>query len=305
MHGRLAVAAFSFTVALACVAALPAAASAQARVTLDQAAASVKFPVFEITRPPKHSKRTVAIFDHAAEQGCPKQSKSVQSDYVTRPGQPTSRWIQLSQYGKPCRPNDPAGKQVRRVRVLGRRVTVHLYCAYTLRVCPDSPRRNGTYVAEFYLRAGGQRTQLIFNAAARVGMRGVVRALRSLRLVDVTRPVVQLTEFMSPDQAIFCQIQDTTSPHFAWCVSWQPVRSGMVGADGSVDVCNMDPNGCIPGGGSGVPPLRPGQTSRVGGFSCTVLALAITCTVATGAHKGAGFRIAAAGATVVSPAPPG
>ena len=303
MHGRLPAAAISFTVALACAAALPAVASAQARMTLDQAAASVKFPVFEITRPPKHFERTVGIFDHTGEHGCPKRSKSVQTDYVQGSG-PTSRWLYLSQYGKPCRPNDPAGKKVRRVRVLGRRVTVHLYCAHTPLVCPHSPRA-GTYMAEFSLRSGGQRTQLIFSAHARVGLRSVVRALRSLRLVDLTRPVVQLTEFMSPDQAIFCQIEDTTKPPYTWCVMGTPFRSGMLGADGSVDVCNMDPNGCIPGGGTGVPPLRPGQTSRVGGFSCTEAALAITCTVASGAHKGAGFRIAADGATVVSPAPPG
>ena len=72
-------------------------------------------------------------------------------------------------------------------------------------------------------------------------------------------------------------------------------------ADGSVDVCNMDPNGCIPGGGSGVPVLRPGQTSRLGGFACTAEAVAITCTIAKGAHKGKGFRIDASAVVEVSP----
>ena len=50
MHGRSPAAAFSFTLAVACAAALPAAASAQLPMSLDRAAARVDFPVFEIAR---------------------------------------------------------------------------------------------------------------------------------------------------------------------------------------------------------------------------------------------------------------
>jgi hypothetical protein len=286
-------------------AALPATASAQRQViSIDQAAASVDFPVFEITRPPKRFVREFAVYDQSGTPGCPKRSMSVQSDYVRRPRGRPARLIHLSQSGRPCRSNDPAGRKVRRVRVLGRRVTVHLYCSGTARACPRRAR-DGVYMAQFSLRSGGRRTQLFFIADARVGPRAVLRALRSLRLVDLSRPVVSLSDFLSPDKKTFCQLNDRPGQHNTWCVRREPV-SGFLDSDGSVGVCNMEPGGCIPGGdfGDGVPVIRSGQTSRVGRFACTELSLEVTCTIAEGEHAGTGFRIGAAGAVALSPAPP-
>ena len=311
MHGRSPVAALMFTVAVAvaCAAALPGAASAQGPTTLDQAMASVGFPVYEITRAPGLPRRPSSLIDHTGEPGCPNRSRSVHTDYLPRAHRHVTRWLRLTQYGKPCRPNDPAGKKVRRIKVLGQRVTIHLYCAGTPLACPHSPRRNGTYVAEFYLRSGGRRTQLIFNAAARVGLRGVVRALRSLRLVDVTRPVVSLYDFRSPDGGIFCMLRDdktVPSVRYAFCAAGDrsrsvPERSAWLGPDGTVSLCDQDPLGCWQNWDATTPRLAAGQTSRFGRFTCTEQAGGITCTLADGEHAGAGFRIDSAGVTAVVP----
>jgi hypothetical protein len=308
MHRRSTVAAFSFILALGCAVTLPAVAFAQLpSSSLDEAAASVDFPVYKITRARGLPNRAFTVFDHDGETGCPKGSKSVQSDYLPR-RRPSSRWIHLTQYGKPCRPPDPAGRKVRRVRVAGQRVTVHLYCARTPLACPHSPRRNGVYVAEFYLRSGGKRSQLIFNAAARVGLRRAVRALRSLRLVDLSRPVVALDHFRSPDGAILCTIHDDAEPggRYTFCATGgangsAPQRSARLSIDGTADLCDLDPRGCSAYWDSDAPLLAPGQTARFWRFRCVEQAGAITCTIADGEHAGTGFRIDATGVVALSP----
>jgi hypothetical protein len=210
------------------------------------------------------------------------------------------RWIAMRQADNRCAVG-AVGKRVRTVRIFGRRVVVRRYCfGYMVNTCKGQPVSHRVHTMAFSLRAGSQRTSFGLSAS-RMSIRAMLRAVRSLRRVDLSRPVVQLSEFMSPDQAIFCQIWDTTEPHYTWCVMWEPVRSGTVGADGGVGVCNMDPNGCIPGGGSGVPVLSAGQTSRLAGFACTAEAVAITCTIAKGEHAGKGFRIDANAAVEVAP----
>jgi hypothetical protein len=302
MHGRSPVAALSLIVVLSCAAALPAAASAQAgEVTADQAQAFAPFPVYTVTRPaglPAHY-RTDVLEDHPFCDADVVHAVEVElRRYKLSRAQ---RWIGMRQTDDPCAVHGTVGKPVRTVKLFGRRVVVRRWCLqHRVTTCKGQPVSHRVHTIKFSLRAGSERT-FFYLDATRMSIRAMLRAVRSLRRVDLTRPVVSLREFMSPDQAIFCQISDTSKPHFTWCVISQPFRSGIVNADGSVDVCNMDPNGCIPGGGSGVPVLHPGQTSRLAGFACTAEAAAITCTVAKGAHAGHGFRIDANGAVEVSP----
>lgn len=305
MHGRSPVAALSLIVALACAAALPAAASAQ-RQTADQAQALSPFPVYTVTRPaglPAHYETEVLEdFPFCDADVVRAVGVELRRGKLLTNGR---RWIAMRQAEDRCAAHSTVGKRVRTVRLFGRRVVVRRYCfGYMVNTCKGQPVSHRVHTMNFSLRAGSERTFFALSAS-RMSIRAMLRAVRSLRRVDLTRPVVELSEFMSPDEAIFCQIQDTTEPHFTWCVMHEPFRSGTVGADGSVDVCNMDPNGCIPGGGSGVPVLHPGQTSRLAGFACTAEAVAITCTIAKGEHAGKGFRIDASGVVEVSPAPPG
>ena len=302
MHGRSPVAAFSLIVALACAAALPAAASAQAgAVNADNAQAFAPFPVYTVTRPaglPAHY-QTEVLED---EVRCDADVVRAVHVELRRGKQLTNgrRWIAMRQAGDQCVVLGTGGMRVRTVKLFGRRVAVRRYCfGYMVNSCKGQPVSHRVHTMNFSLRAGSQRT--FFALDASMSIRAMLRAVRSLRRVDLTRPVVGLREFMSSDQAIFCQIADTTKPPYTWCVISQPFRSGIVDADGSVDVCNMDPNGCIPGGGSGVPVLHAGQTSRLAGFTCTAEAAAITCTIAKGEHAGKGFRIDANAAVEVAP----
>jgi hypothetical protein len=299
MHGRSPVAAFSLIVALACAAALPAVASAQAgEVNADQAQAFAPFPVYTVTRPaglPAHY-RTEVLEDHPFCEG--HVVHAVEVDLGRYKLSRAQRWIGMRQTDDRCAVHGTVGKPVRTVKLFGRRVVVRRWCLQPrVTTCKGQPVSHRVHTIKFSLRAGSERT-FFYLDATRMSIRAMLRAVRSLRRVDLTRPVVSLRDFMSPDQAIFCQISDTT---YTWCVISQPFRSGSVNADGSVFVCNMDPNGCIPGGGSGAPVLHAGQTSRLAGFACTAEAAAITCTVAKGAHAGHGFRIDANGAVEVSP----
>jgi hypothetical protein len=302
MHGRSPVAVFSLIAALACAAALPAVASAQAgEVTADTAQAFAAFPVYTVTRP---AGLTAHYETEVLEDEVPCAADVVRTVRVElRRGKLLTngrRWITMRQADRRCAVPGSVGKRVRTVRIFGRRVVVRRWCfGYMVNSCKGQPVSHRVHAITFSLRHGSQRT--FFSLDASMSIRAMLRAVRSLRRVDLTRPVVELREFMSPDQKIFCQIENATKPPFTWCVMGNPFRSGAVDADGAVSVCNQDPNGCIPGGGSGVPALSAGQTSRLGVFSCTAEAVAITCTVAKGAHKGTGFRIAADGATVVSP----
>ena len=307
MHGRtpvaVMVAAFS---ALALVSAAPA--SALTVATVDQAAASVDFPVFEITRAASLRVRTFTVrYDAGEEENCMPGSKPVLFDY-RRQHSPSQRWIQLGQSAKPCRPASAPGHKVRRIRVLGRRVTIRRYCAGARLDCQLHPRADGVYAAQFWLRSGDQRTQLSVQAAARVGLRGVVRALRSLRLVDLPRPVVALDQFRSPDGRIFCMMYDDDEhgARYVVCATGDPAgsdprRSASLSTDGTVGLCDQDPLGCFPNWDAAVPLLAAGQTTRFGRFTCTEQVGAVTCAVADGEHAGKGFRIDVAGVEAISP----
>jgi hypothetical protein len=296
IHGRSPVAAAVLVLVGSAGLAAPAGAQ-QTFSTVDQAAGSVKFPLFVPGRTFGTSVHEVTAPDVSQDRGCLRKEKSVVISFTRhRP----RRSMSLIETGKPCFAAHPDGAKVRRVRVHGRRVSIWAFCAGTAYACSHERRGDVFLTAVLWLRSGAGRTRVQFTAA-QMSIRQTVRALRSLRLVDLTRPVVQLHEFMSPDQSIFCQISNDLKPYYTWCVISQPFRSGWLGADGFVGVCNMDPNGCIPGGGSGVPPLHPGQTSRLAGFSCTAEAAAITCTIAKGEHAGHGFRIEANAAVEVAP----
>src|SRR3954451_21747182 len=238
MHGRAPVAGVVLVLVLAGLAGLAPTAAAQTFGTVDQAAASVPFGVFVPGRRFGTSLDEVTVPDQSGFHGCLAREKTVVVSYTRRRPR---RSMSVMETAKPCYAAHPDGVKARRVRVLGRRVTIWRFCAGTAYACSHERRGDSFLTAVLWLRSPAGRTRVEFTAA-QMSMRQTVRALRSLRLVDLTRPIVQLTEFMSPDQAIFCQIQVRTQPHYTWCVMNEPFLSGEVGADGGVDVCNMDPH---------------------------------------------------------------
>jgi hypothetical protein len=271
--------------------------------TVDQAAASVEFGVFVPGRTFGTSVSEVFMTDDSQVQGCPAGSKTVVVSYTRRRPR---RFISLVQTGKPCSPAHPSGRKIRQVRVLGRRVTVRRYCAGTQYACANGRRRDTVLNANLWLRSPSGRTRIEFTAG-RLSVRQAVHALRSLRLVDLTRPVVELALFRSPDGEILCSIYDENYKlgRCAFCGSGPVNRSGRVRPDGTVELCDQATNGCIQQWDFTATLLAAGQTVRFGRFSCAVQAAAVTCTVAKGALAGTGFRIDAAGVAAISPSPSG
>jgi hypothetical protein len=304
MHGRSPVAAFSLILALACAAALPAGASADLPYTADQAQAFSEFPVYTVTRAaglPAYY-QTEVLEDHAF---C--DADVVRAIHVElRRGKQLmngSRWIAMRQTDDRCAVHGKVGKRVRTVRIFGRRVVVYRYCAgYMVNTCKGQPVSHRVHTMTFSLRAGSQRTFFALSAS-RMSIRAMLRAVRSLRRVDLTRPVVHLTEFLSPDGNAWCGVPGPSGifPDAAFCVTFQPFRDGIVDKDGNVDLCDQDPNGCIPNFGANAPRLADGQASELSGFRCLAQGVAVTCTIIKGEHAGKGFRIDVSAVVEVSP----
>ena len=298
MHGRSPVA--GLVLAVAALAAAPASASAQVEGTADQAQARSGFPVYEITRQlglPSFY-RVEALQDNA---GCDGDAEAVRAQLRRgREVRMGRNWLSMYQGNSRCVGHVSGYRRVRRVMVLGQRVTVRRYCqAPPVDSCAGFPAER-VYTMRFSLRAGGQRT-FISLSAGRISLRAVLRAVRSLRRVDLSRPVVALTDFRSPDGGIFCMMRDEEPSPYAACIDFDPHRSAYLGPDGTVDLCDQDPLGCIPQFDVSAPRLQAGQSSRFGQFTCAEAAGAITCTVADGEHAGKGFRIDANGVAAVSP----
>jgi hypothetical protein len=304
MHGRSPVAALSLIVAVAWAAALPAAASADLPYTADQAQAFSEFPVYTVTRAAglRAYYETEVLEDQAF---CDADVVRAVHVDLRRSKLPTKfeRRISMRQTGDRCAARASAGKRVRTVRIFGRRVVVRRYCAgFMVRSCKGQPASRRVHTMIFSLRAGSQRTFFALSAS-RMSIRAMLRAVRSLRRVDLTRPVVHLTEFLSPDGNAWCGVPGPSGilPDAAFCVTLQPFRDGIVDKDGNVDLCDQDPNGCIPNFGANAPRLADGQASELSGFRCLVQGVAVTCTIIKGEHAGKGFRIDANAVVEVSP----
>ena len=303
MHGRTPAAVLVLTVAAVALSAAPA--PAQFEGTADQAQARSDFPVYEITRrlglPASYG--TGVLEDHP---GCSGEVQTVAAELRRGPVAMGRRWITMRQANSRCAVA-AAGKRVRRVRVFGRRVMVRYYCwARMVDSCKGRPAET-IYTMTFSLRDSGQRT--FIELSARLSVRAMLRAVRSLRRVDLSRPVVALNHFRSPDGRILCSIYDYDEPdgRYAFCAtggelnSSDPSRSARVSPDGTLELCDQDPFGCIHQWDSSAPLLAAGQTARFGRFTCTEQAGAITCTVADDEHAGKGFRIDLAGVAAISP----
>jgi hypothetical protein len=157
----------------------------------------------------------------------------------------------------------------------------------------------------FSLGAGSERTFFALSAS-RMSIRAMLRAVRSLRRVDLSRPVVQLTSFLSSDGNAWWGIPGPGGvfTDSAFCVTFEPFRDAMVFEDGHVDLCDQEPGGCIPNFDQDAPRLADGQASELSGFRCLAQGGAVTCTLTKGEHAGTGFRIDASGVVEVSaPAP--
>jgi hypothetical protein len=308
MHGRSPVAGFSYTLALTVAAvvlsAAPAAATDAGREeTADQAQALSAFPVYTVTRAaglPAYYE-TEVLEDHVFCDADVVRTVAVE----LRRGKLLTngrRWIAMRQTDDRCAVG-AVGKRVRTVRIFGRRVVVRRYCfGYMVNTCKGQPVSHRVHTMTFSLRAGSQRTFFALSAS-RMSIRAMLRAVRSLRRVDLSRPVVQLTSFLSPDGNAWCGVPGPGGvfPDAAFCVTFQPFRDGIVGKDGHVDLCDQDPAGCIPNFDQDAPRLADGQASELSGFRCVAQGVAVTCTLTKGEHAGKGFRIDTSAVVEVSP----
>jgi hypothetical protein len=118
--------------------------------------------------------------------------------------------------------------------------------------------------------------------------------------------VLHLHRFRSPSGNIFCDIVEDDR---AYCLTWTPPQSVGMDFHGKVRICSGSrkcTGPCLPGAHmpgctyGNVPVLAYGQRDDVPLYSCVSRTTGVTCTVARGAAKGKGFRVAKAGITPVA-----
>lgn len=272
--------------------------------TVDQAAAGVRFPVFQFTRTLGYPVSTVDTRDYSQVRAC--RGRAGQRVEVLHDERPVRgrkrRWLFVGSAARPC-PGSLIGYRVRRVRVLGKRAWLRGYCLRPDDECSGTVRDTRRYSVSMRLRADGQSTRVDM-AAGRMPLRLALRAFRSVRRVDITRPVVELTNFRSPDGAIWCGLPVAEWSEFAFCGTRKISRAGRLYEDGHVDLCDQAPGGCLQNWDFEAPMLAVGQTSSLNGYACVaVLAGQVSCTLTEGDHAGRGFTIDAGSVREIVPPP--
>ncbi len=108
---------------------------------------------------------------------------------------------------------------------------------------------------------------------------------------------LHLREFLSPDRKVWCVVEDRGCGTYPQ----PPTRAAQIDRQGNVTLCDVPtltyppgghvPLGCFQNWNNSAPILRYGQSDLYNGVLCTSATNGITCTVASGAGKGKGFRI--------------
>jgi hypothetical protein len=273
----------------------PAAAQGPSATAWDDAAASADFPVYRPTR-------TLGLTAAVDVRGCLEGTSMVAAEF----GPPRSRKgprFAVWQAQSPCG-NPGLSLVYRKVRIHGRTVQLRASCEVSFDPCTLKPGRKHSWLLWLRFRGGEDRKLTVIEMFGR-GMtaKRFLRVARSLRRVDLARPVVHLTRFLSPDEGTWCLIGTTSYDTDARCATESLAFGGTVTPGGTVTLCANEPWPCFQNWDAGAPVLRDGQRSRVAGFECAAQDGAIKCTVTGGVGKGKGFRLDRAGVSEIGPAP--
>lgn len=272
-----------------------------ATTTWDQAAALADFPVYMPTR-------TLGLKTSGADAEQNECLPDRRTVMVTGGfGKPSGKGPQIRFWqANPYVCGNPGlSLNYRKVRIRGRKVQVQAFCEGSSDPCTLKPGRKHAWLLWLRLRGGkDRRLTVIEMVGSKMTFGQFVRVARSLRRVDVNRPVVQLTSFLSPDKGIWCSIAtgQTAGIEDTTCATASGKMGGTLSPDGSVSLCRNMPYPCVQNWDPDAPVLRDGQRTQLNGFACVPAGGAMTCTVTKGAGKGKGFRIDATSVSEVSPA---
>ena len=278
----------------------PATAAAQLpATTFDQAAASFRFPVWKPSR-------TLGLKSGllvGGECGFGSTPEYLVADY--RRGK---RSLSLNE-GRPICGNPDEATLVKTVRIHGARASVSVICFRrpSCRASVADGVRHG-YIVGIRLPARDSpniskaRHTFVQAISFHIRLPRLLRVLRSLRPVNLHRPVVHLERFLSSDGSVWCFMRE----RMRQCLTDRPAYGGWVNRHGDVTLCgDAQPAQplCAQNWDKGAPRLKDGQRSDLGGFVCADQAGQLTCTVKTGIGGGHGFHVSTAGSEVVGPAP--
>lgn len=256
--------------------------------TWDEAAAFARFPVW---RPD----RTLGLRGQAGTRTC-EFGDVPQVVHATYRKRGSRKRFALVEHlvGSSCG-NPEVWDAVRVVRIGGRRVVIR----------GSGVGLSATLVQPAQRWHGGERARRTSIHATALGfsLRAFVRMLRSLRVVDVQRPTVNLRGFLSSDGSVWCGIGGRFDDG-RWCSSHDPPYGAHVSPDGALVLCGAAAPAvplCIQNWDENAFRLSDGQSSDIGGFVCRDAAGAVTCTVKEGDAAGIGFRVDVTGSAAVGP----
>jgi hypothetical protein len=277
-----------------------AAAQAPPRSTFDQAATTFPYPVWQPAR-------TLGLHADVREDDCGYgATPALLKVSYSRPG--SGRRVSIWEAHPAMCGNPGEAAPVKTVRVRGARMTVWVNC-FTPACHPkvsDGVRHGylvtGKLPARRSARSGGARHTTIQAMSVRMRLGPLLRVLRSMEVVDLQRPVVEVRSFLSSDGSVWCGIGLLTRTD-RWCSTNEPHHGASVQRNGSVRLCgDAQPppwQRCIQNWDDHAYRLADGQRSDTGGFVCTDHHGAVTCTVKGGSAAGHGFHVDRAGSAPV------
>jgi hypothetical protein len=254
-------------------ASLPGAASAAPpapQATWEQAAATVRFPIWRPGETLGLQPTGLALYPCTA----PPTPRS----YLSAGWGTARRGFGIMEvYPQPCG-NAGEARRVRTAVVGGVTVSVLVYCrSRSCRVTAADGVEHGFLM--YFREPGAKRTQLQLDSHG-MTLAGLFKVIRSFAKVPATGDLVQYPELLSPDRQVWCRIDPSGD---AWCASkGRPAHGGTLTRDGTVTLCDADL--CTQNWPSHAPVLPAGKRSEIGGYRCAAGAdAAITCTlIATG-----------------------
>jgi hypothetical protein len=269
--------------------------AAEDQTTWDQAAAQLKFPVYE-------PKRTLGLKPSWLQVNpCPTSlppKQSVSAAYGN-PATPRGPHFSITESHFLSCGNGDEAKAVRSVIVNGVKTQVHVVCGSRRLRCDVTVNHGFKNGFQLIFRKPGKKKRTFIDFYARnISLADFLKIARSLTRVTLKRETVHLNSFLSPDRKVWCRIVAKD----AWCGTHTPSSLAKVRRDGTLTSCRQSPMDiCLQNWDTKAPVLRDGQRSELNGFSCSSTTATIICTVTAGAGRGRGFSINATEILPVGP----
>jgi len=211
--------------------------------------------------------------------------------------------------------------QVSSTTINGKKVPVEVQCPRLPHCTAHDGQTDGVFI--IFVPERGAKHYAIQLESSHVALHGLLRIAHSFvrvtadhsaaaRAAAATPPAPprgrQLAEFRSPNGKVWCGAGATTfcaTGGAPGAPAHGPQTLAQLSPNGKVTLCRVahtsQSSVCVQNWDDSAPVLRRGQSTQRNNIRCTSAASGISCVIASGAHKGHGFRVSASGQRRIGP----